>query len=256
MAADTVTGMVISSQNIGETDRRIVLLTRERGKISAFARGAVKPKNPLVSATQLFTYGIFHVYTGRDSYTVTGAEVSKHFDFVRKSLDKYYYASYMCELARYYTRENLDAGDELLLLYRAFQALMSDALDDRLTRYIYEWRLLLINGEMPDVFRCRKCGSENPIYFSVPKQCMLCENCAPVGDGLKSGGDRPGIGGDGPKRLLPSVHHALKYIAASPLDKLFSFKVSEEAYAQLKDITDRYMAAHRQYNFNSLAFIE
>ncbi len=242
MTAETVMGMVISSQNIGETDRRIVLLTREKGKIAAFARGAVKPKNPLVSAAQPFTFGEFFIYPGRDSYTVTKAEVSKHFDFVRKSLDKYYYASYMCELADYYTRENLDASDVLLLLYRSFQALMSDATDDGLIRYIYEWRMLCINGEMPDVFRCRKCGSENVTRFSVQGQCVFCDECEK--------------GNDSAEKLMPAALYALRYIAASPLSELFSFKVSEQVYAQLKDITDRYIKMHRRYEFNSLRFIE
>lgn len=242
MTAETVTGMVISSQNIGETDRRIVLLTKEKGRISAFARGAVKPKNPLVSATQPFTFGEFFIYPGRDSYTVTKAEVSRHFDFVRKSLDKYYYASYMCELAGYYTRENLDAKDVLLLLYRSFQALMADVMDNNLIRYIYEWRILLINGEMPDVFRCRICGSESITHFSVKKQCVLCSKCAQ--------------GADDAVKLMPSLSYTFQYIASTPLDKLYSFKVSDEVFARLKYITDRYVKMYRDHEFKSLQFIE
>ncbi|MGN1021864.1 MAG: DNA repair protein RecO, partial [Lachnospiraceae bacterium] len=52
-----VTGMVIEVRPIGEYDRRVVLLTRERGKISAFAKSARKPTAPLHGTTDLFAFG-------------------------------------------------------------------------------------------------------------------------------------------------------------------------------------------------------
>ena len=36
----SVTGMVIKQEPSGEFDRRVVILTKEKGKISVFAKGA------------------------------------------------------------------------------------------------------------------------------------------------------------------------------------------------------------------------
>ena len=65
-----VTGIILKQTPIGEYDRRICLLTKERGKISAFVRGSRKPGSRLSSATNPFSFGVFKLHVGKNAYNV------------------------------------------------------------------------------------------------------------------------------------------------------------------------------------------
>ena len=71
----SVTGFILSSMPVGDYDRRVVILSRELGKIAAFAKGARRPNSHLIGVTRPFIFGTFEVYRGRDSYTIQKANV-------------------------------------------------------------------------------------------------------------------------------------------------------------------------------------
>lgn len=114
----TVTGMVLAQTSIGEYDRRVVILSKERGKIAAFARGARRPNSALVGVTSPFSFGQFTVYEGRTSYTLVSASISNYFEELRTDVEGAYYGFYFMDLANYYARE---ANDETLLLKLLYQ---------------------------------------------------------------------------------------------------------------------------------------
>lgn len=152
----TVTGMIIKVVPIGEYDRRLVLLTKERGKISAFARGARKQNSRFVASTNLFCFGTFKLYSGRDSYTLSETEISNYFEELRMDFEGAYYGMYFLEIADYYTRENNDEREMLKLLYQSLRALSHPSLSNKLIRAVFELKSVIVNGEFPGVPEDRK----------------------------------------------------------------------------------------------------
>lgn len=144
-----VTGLVLKQTPIGEYDRRVVILTKEKGKITAFARGARKQTSRLMAATNPFSFGIFKVYAGREAYVLTEVEIQNYFEELRMDYIGAYYGMYFLEIADYYTRENNDEREMLKLLYQSLRALRVPALSRPLVRCIYELKTIVVNGEFP-----------------------------------------------------------------------------------------------------------
>ncbi|MBR5475137.1 MAG: DNA repair protein RecO [Lachnospiraceae bacterium] len=145
----TVSGMVLQAMQIGEYDLRVVILTRERGKISAFAKGARRQGNPLGAYCRPFAFGEFTLYEGRTAYTVRNARIKNYFEELQADLLGVYYGFYFLEFASFYTRENNDEFVVLKLLYYALLALQKESLDHDLVQAVYELKLMMMNGDYP-----------------------------------------------------------------------------------------------------------
>ncbi len=144
---EKLTGMVIKASPVGEMDKRLVILSRERGKITAFARGARRPGNPLMAVSRPFAFGQFSLYEGRDSYTLRSAEITNYFEALALDVDGTCYGSYFLELADYYARENMDGTGLLKLLYQSIRALLKPALENELVQRVFELKAMVLNGE-------------------------------------------------------------------------------------------------------------
>lgn len=235
--------MVLSTAPIGEYDRRVVILTREEGKISAFAKGARKPNSPLAGAVNPLSFGEFVLFVGRSSYTIRSANISNYFAELRQDMMGACYGFYFLEFTNYYTREANDEREMLKLLYQTMKALANEKLPNRLIRRIFELRALYINGTGPQVGGCVSCGNkERPAVFSVKKGGLVCRECdVDVIDGVK---------------LHPSTLYSMQYIESRKIEKLYTFLVTEEVLGELERVMDRYCDVYVEKRFKSLEILE
>jgi DNA repair protein RecO (recombination protein O) len=238
----TVTGMIVSAGSVGDYDMRIVILTKERGRIAVFARGAKRVNSSFGGVCQPFTFGEFTVYEGRTAYNLKNAHVLNYFEDLKKDLELIYYGSYFCEFASYLTRENNDEMNILKLLYQTMRILEKKTIPLVLIRSIYEIKLLSYYGYGMESFSCIRCGTKEHLsHFSSQAGGVLCTKC-----GNK---ERSLILGE-------STLYTIQYIMSSPVERLYTFTVSGPVMRQLKEISSDFVAAYIDYNFKSLEFLD
>ena len=206
-----VTAIVLNSTPMGEYDRRVVLLTKERGKITAFAKGARRQTSKLMAATNLFAFGEFKLYPGRNSYTMTDAQIQNYFEELRIDFEGAYYGMFFLEVCDYYTRENNDEKEFLKLVYQSLKALSVKSLNRKLVQCIFEMKAMVINGEFP----------------GMPTDRTWQE----------------------------STEYAVSYIVSSPIEKLYTFTVSETVLEELIRIQERYRMRYIDREFKSLEML-
>lgn len=237
-----LTGMVLSAIPIGEYDKRITILTKERGKITAFVKGARRSNNQMLAAANPFAFGQFEVYQGKSTYTVVRAEISNYFRELAEDFDMVCYGYYFLEMAEYYAQENLDEKERLKLLYQTMRALESRKFAFPFVRGIYELRTMAINGEYPNVYSCVKCGKEENLeFFSMPLRGCVCTECQ-----RESGGNP----------IDHSTLYAMQFVISTPIEKLYTFQLSEKVMGEFLNLLNTYRSHYVGHRFRSEEFLE
>ena len=111
----TLEGIVLKERTVGEQDKFIDVLTKEKGLIEISVRGARKINGKSSSSTQLFAYSRFCYDMHKDKPNLNSAEPIHIFYGLRNSLTALSLASYFADVLRFSTVSLADSGNVLRL---------------------------------------------------------------------------------------------------------------------------------------------
>ena len=250
----TVTGLIIRTADIKESDRLVTIFSEETGVITAIAKGARSIKSRQMSATLQFCYGRYVLYQKNDYYWIKEAELLESFFDIRKRLEGLALASYLCEILSDVTVSEADKA-LLRLSLNSLYAIAKGQIPLRKIKAVFELRAAAILGFSPDVLACRECEKKDgDFYLDVMDGSLICADCRAGGEMAFDPRED-----DGHERhllcILPEgAKIAVGYTIYSPLERIYAFRITDEDLHFFCAAAEHYLLNHLERSFKTLDF--
>ena len=237
-------GLVLRETRYKDADKILTLLTRDHGKLTVSARGALKPKYKNAASTQVLAYSRFQLFNYKDRWQLQDASLYDAWLPLRTDLDRVSLGYYAAELCEAVAQEGVAAPELLTLLGLMLHRLGARADDINAVKAAYELRLMALSGYEPDVRDCVVCGTGNPLQprLHALEGALHCADCrAKMPEGLSL-------------PLSADSLAALRYVLQADVRKLFSFELRAEDARLLARTAEVFTLTQLERGFNTLEF--
>lgn len=259
MQHEAIDGVVIRTRQTGEHDMLLTVLTAEMGRITVLTKGSKSLKGDQRSISQLFTHANFEVYRRGELYILKGGSPLHPFYGIAADVVRFSLASYLCDVTCELTDEGEPADEMLRLLLNALYAISCECYPQEIVKGAFELRAAFLSGYAPDLSGCTDCKTdEKPeLYLDVMNGALLCSSC------LQARAATPKQVGtyDDIREaevlipITPSVLAAIRYAARAPIERVFSFGLSDsDELAAFAGCAERYLLSHLGHGFDTLDF--
>ncbi len=171
---------VLSTQDLGESDRLVTLFTRTNGRITAIAKGAKRSRRRFVNVLEPCTLIQASIALPRTTglSRLDSATIEESYPAIRTDFKEYLYACLSCELVSLWTREG-SADEGIFDIFKWYLTGLSEGTDPKRRTLFFKTRLLTLVGYAPDFEACIRCKEalEGPIQFSVSEGGFICKAC-------------------------------------------------------------------------------
>ena len=227
MKSVKTTGIVITENSLGDSDKILTILTPNIGKITCVAKGAKRPKSLLMAGSQLLCFGEYILHKTNDMYNIQSCEPIEIFYNIRVDLDKLNYLSCITKIISDVTTENQN-NYNILKLYLNTLYMISES-DKNLDFIIsvFKMRLLKTLGYSPNIDECVNCKTKEELNeFSIKDNGFKCQNCGKQ--------DKSSI------QMSEGCKYAIIYSLKADAKKIFSFTITNQALKEFELISRIY----------------
>lgn len=233
--------IVLREVELGEADKLLDLLSKDRGLMTVRARGVRRGSSPLKSACQLLTLSEFTLQDFRGKLSVQEAQSLEQFRPIRDSIELLALGSYFAQAVGTVAQEDAPNPELLSLLCNALYALGELKRPQDLVKAAFELRLACLAGFAPDLSACAVCGAEAPDRFDLSRGSLFCAGCREGKSGIRM-------------PISPGMLLAMRYIVWCDPKRLFSFRLEEDGLRELSSVTEAYLMTQLEHSFYTLDF--
>jgi DNA repair protein RecO (recombination protein O) len=174
----------LKSYNLSESDKIIVMYSKEKGLIRGVAKGVKKPKSKLGARMDLLVANTLMLHKGRNLDTICQADVLNTFYKTRQDIDKICYSTYVTEVVHNFGVEE-DPCSEIIynLLYKTLNAIAiaNSKVEILLAVIKFQFKMMIESGfsiELDDCLCCHQEVGEETMFFVPQLGGIVCASCA------------------------------------------------------------------------------
>ncbi len=168
--------VVLRNYKLGESDRIIVMMTSEHGKVRAVAKGIRKTKSRFGARLEPLSHIDVQLYKGRNLDIVTQVELINSSYLLHRDLDRLLQGISMLEAVDQIAIDRVPAPYLYRMLVGAINELSKHA--SPIVLAAFYWKLLAAEGVTPEIERCIGCQSDGDLVaFDLLEGGAQCRSC-------------------------------------------------------------------------------
>ncbi len=239
----------LKSYNLSESDKIVVMYSKEKGLIKGVAKGVKKPKSKLGARMDLLVANKLMLHKGRNLDTICQAEAINTFNKTRQDMDKIFYSMYLSEVTHNFGLEDDPSSEEVYgILYKALErvAASKDKIAVMIAVIKFQLKMMQISGFGIELETCLHCGctiKDENMHFSSARGGVICTGC--VG-----------------QNNITTLHHKLRDFLNAMLQYDFDYvseydeKATEKVCIVCFELLKEYIAGHSSKKFKSTGILQ